>query len=317
MILGAGESGKSTLWRQLKILFCDGFNNSERKAFVKTIRQTIVSDIQFLIDFMEQNSQNLSVENQSFLSIISDVKVTEVDFDSELANAILNVWKDPIMKIVAKNANSIGLGENSSFFFDKVIEISGDDYSPSNEDILKARIRTVGISNLFFKIQDIKTILVDVGGQLNERRNWVKTYQNVSYLMFVVSLSDFDQKMFENGTSMRTEDAIELFCGLINSSYFVNKPVYLILNKIDIFEVKLKENPNAFLESYPGFKGDISQVDQAVEHVKNAFLSKVTAERTPEAWIETISVSAMDESKVSMLLEKIARKIIDDQKQNK
>ena len=49
IILGPGESGKSTYWRQLRNLYTGGLSKSEMRALIPGIRLNIISDIKTLI----------------------------------------------------------------------------------------------------------------------------------------------------------------------------------------------------------------------------------------------------------------------------
>lgn len=40
--------------------------------------------------------------------------------------------------------------------------------------------------------------IVDVGGQKSERRKWIHCFENVTSLMFLASLSEYDQVLEEN-----------------------------------------------------------------------------------------------------------------------
>lgn len=311
LTLGAGECGKSTLWRQLRRLYCGGFSVTDRNKMAKTIKQSIIEDMKNLIDAMEHNSLKVSVNLQSEIEAIKDLNPNNDELDSETAGVIDAVWKDPMIKAVYKNSNSIGLGENANYFFDNVVRISSSDYSPSDDDILKARIRTTGIAPLQFKIKEIKTLLVDVGGQKTERRNWERCFVNVSYLLFVVSLSDFDQLMFEDGKTRRTEDALLLFSSMANGSFFAQTPIFLVLNKLDIFEKKLNMKPAVFKEAYPDFAGNTGNVNEAVEHVKQSYLKQLNPNRTPQAWVEVITTTAMDDDKVRNFVQSLAKQVLD------
>lgn len=310
LTLGAGECGKSTLWRQLKITYCGGFTQKERIGFRSIIRQTIIEDIKTLIETMERNSQALSPHLAPLVESIKDLNPNDDELEAEVAKSIAEVWKDPMIKTIFKSANSIGLGENSYYFLDNVARIAAADFVPDDSDILKSRIRTVGISQLQFKIKEIKTLLVDVGGQKNERRNWQRCFQNVSYLLFVVSLSDFDQLMFEDGQTKRTDDSMTLFGQIANSNIFRTKPIFLVLNKLDIFDKKLKSSPEAFLQAYPGLSAGVTTTEAALEHVKKSFLNVLNADRDPSAWVEAIFTTAMDRTQVQGLAQGMASKIV-------
>ena len=50
LLLGAGESGKSTIMKQVKILYLGGFNPEERKMFKQAIERNVIQNMQGLID---------------------------------------------------------------------------------------------------------------------------------------------------------------------------------------------------------------------------------------------------------------------------
>jgi guanine nucleotide-binding protein G(i) subunit alpha len=311
LTLGAGECGKTTLWRQFKIIYCGGFTNAERSNLSNALKTNVLADIIALIQNAQSNNQNIPSDIQSDVeAILACDAVNADDFTEDIAESVSRVWADPIIKQVYQQANSIGIGENANYFLDNVERIAKDDYTPTNEDILKARIRTVGIFNLCFEVGEkkTKTVLVDVGGQRNERKNWSSCFQNVTYVMFVVSLSDFDQKMFEDENTTRTADSIELFKNIASTPAFEKVPFFLILNKFDIFQKKIKKNPQAFIEAYPGFTGDVKDENQCIDHIKQTFMKHLPL-RDPEAFIEAIPTCAMDENSVSSLFQKIAKRI--------
>jgi hypothetical protein len=39
--------------------------------------------------------------------------------------------------------------------------------------------------------------MVDVGGQRSERRKWIHCFENVTSVMFLVALSEYDQSLHE------------------------------------------------------------------------------------------------------------------------
>lgn len=314
LILGAGECGKSTLWRQLKILHCGGFTNEERDAYRDIIRQTIVEDIQAIINELRSNNNAVAENAEASLEFITQVEANSVEFDDMLVQAISTVWHDPMVQVIYNSANSIGLGENTALFFERIQQFADDNYLPTDEEILKARIRTIGRAELKFKMDQTNTLLIDVGGQKTERKNWSKCFSGVHYILFVVSLSDFDQNMFEENNMRRSADSIQLFSSIV-SQPFKNTSVFLILNKVDLFRQKLRENPQAFAETYPGYTGAPDDVDAAIEHVKNAFLGSVDSGlRTENVWIEVIPTCAMQNESVDGFIQTMARRILDERK---
>lgn len=79
--------------------------------------------------------------------------------------------------------------------------------------------------------------IVDVGGQRNERKKWIRHFEEAQGLIFVVALSAYCSKLFEDNKTNRMVEAIELFDQVANSRWFQETPIVLFLNKTDIFKV--------------------------------------------------------------------------------
>lgn len=45
--------------------------------------------------------------------------------------------------------------------------------------------------------------MVDVGGQRSERRKWIHCFENVTSIMFLVALSEYDQVLVESDNEVR------------------------------------------------------------------------------------------------------------------
>ena len=107
-----------------------------------------------------------------------------------------------------------------------------------------------------FEIKSTRFHIFDVGGQKSERKKWIKCFDEVKAIVFVVSLACFNEVMFEDETKncsylyageydtncivcivLGMEDALELFNDTINQKIFAETPIILFLNKKDLFEV--------------------------------------------------------------------------------
>jgi len=81
--------------------------------------------------------------------------------------------------------------------------------------------------------------IFDVGGQQSERKKWIHCFENVTAVIFVASLSCYDELMFEDDTVNAMIDSLELFREICNLQWFVTTPIILFLNKKDLFEKKI------------------------------------------------------------------------------
>merc|ERR1712054_119401 len=102
-------------------------------------------------------------------------------------------------------------------------------YLPNEQDVLRSRVRTTGIVQSDFVIKSIQFSMFDVGGQRNERRKWIHCFDNVDSVVFVASLSEFDQNLYEDETKNRLDEALELFQQISNSKWFKSCSLILFL----------------------------------------------------------------------------------------
>ena len=51
--------------------------------------------------------------------------------------------------------------------------------------------------------------MVDVGGQRSERRKWIHCFENVTSIIFLVALSEYDQILFESDNEVTTNIKIQ------------------------------------------------------------------------------------------------------------
>lgn len=133
-------------------------------------------------------------------------------------------------------------------FLDDVDRISEADYLPTEQDVLRVRVPTTGVHEYLFILQNINFTMVDVGGQRNERRKWIHCFENVTSIMFLAALSEYDQMLAESQRSEnRMEESKALFKSIMTYPFFNNVSVIFFLNKTDVFLEKIMKSD---LEDY-------------------------------------------------------------------
>ena len=124
---------------------------------------------------------------------------------------------------------------------------------PNDQDVLRSRVKTTGITETTFIIQDLTYRMFDVGGQRSERKKWIHCFENVTTILFLVAISEYDQLLFEDETVNRMQEALTLFDSICNSRWFIKTSIILFLNKIDRFKEKLPVSP---MQNYfPDYEG--------------------------------------------------------------
>jgi guanine nucleotide-binding protein G(i) subunit alpha len=140
-----------------------------------------------------------------------------------------------------------------SSYFDSIDRIAAPDYIPNDQDVLRSRVKTTGITETTFIIGDLTYRMFDVGGQRSERKKWIHCFENVTTILFLVAISEYDQLLFEDETVNRMQEALTLFDSICNSRWFVKTSIILFLNKIDRFKEKLPISP--MRNYFPDYEG--------------------------------------------------------------
>lgn len=75
-------------------------------------------------------------------------------------------------------------------YFDAIQRVGQANYVPTDQDILRSRVKTTGITETTFKIGELTYKLFDVGGQRSERKKWIHCFENVTAIVFLVAISE-------------------------------------------------------------------------------------------------------------------------------
>ncbi|ORZ12612.1 guanine nucleotide binding protein, alpha subunit [Absidia repens] len=272
LLLGAGESGKSTILKQMKLLHDGGFSRDEREAFKEIIFSNTIQSMRVILEAMQHMDVSLENMHRPFATIILD-QPTQIERDflsPDVTQAVRELWKDPNLQSVFERSREYQLNDSAKYYFDSIDRIGDVNYVPTDQDVLRSRVKTTGITETTFAIGDLTYRMFDVGGQRSERKKWIHCFENVTAIIFLVAISEYDQVLIEDETVNRMQEAMTLFDSICNSRWFVKTSVILFLNKIDIFKDKLAKHP--LKESFPDFSGP-NTYDAAADYILNRFVS--------------------------------------------
>jgi hypothetical protein len=93
---------------------------------------------------------------------------------------------------------------SSDSFFEDLDRLFAKDYIPTDQDILRSRLRTTGITETIFDLGTLTYHMFDVGGQRSERKKWIHCFENVNCLLFLVAISGYDQCLVEDKDGVST-----------------------------------------------------------------------------------------------------------------
>jgi len=204
------------------------------------------------------------------------------------------------------------LNDSTRYFWDRAAEILKTDYLPSPQDILRARVRTTGIVQQNFKIAESQYTMFDVGGQRNERRKWIHCFDNVTAVIFVTAISEYDQVLYEDENTNRMDEALMLFDQILNHPSFAKTSMILFLNKRDLFAEKLKRKD---LTCWNASCTAGKDYDAAIDFIKTRFLEKNKEPEKRQVYVhptcatDTTNVQIVMDSVFDIILKENLRKM--------
>ncbi|KAK9967484.1 hypothetical protein ABG768_001882 [Culter alburnus] len=272
LLLGTGESGKSTFIKQMRIIHGTGYTDEDKRGFTKLVYQNIFTSMQAMIRATEHLKIPFKYEeNKSNALLVREVDVEKVcSFDQPFINAIKMLWTDPGIQEAYDRRREYQLSDSTKYYLSDLDRIAEPSYLPTQQDVLRVRIPTTGIIEYPFDLQSIIFRMVDVGGQRSERRKWIHCFENVTSIMFLVALSEYDQVLVESDNENRMEESKALFRTIITYPWFQNSSVILFLNKKDLLEEKIMYSH--LVDYFPEFDGPQRDAQAGREFILKMFV---------------------------------------------
>lgn len=273
LLLGTGESGKSTIVKQMRIIYGKGFSEKDRQEFTVLVYRNILISMQNMLDFMDAHQIPLSDSSlQDGAYVLLDTDEKSYEDISKDAPLIGKLWADSGVQSAYDRRNEFQLSDSTHYFLTDLPRICKSGYIPSEQDLLRARQPTTGIHEYVFVLDKAIFRMLDVGGQRSERRKWIHCFENITSIIFIVASSEYDQSLVEQTDMNRMFESIALFEQIINYYWFRETSFILFLNKQDLLAEKVKKS---HLKNYfPDFTGPAKDAEAAKEFILDMYLKR-------------------------------------------
>jgi GTPase SAR1 family protein len=186
-------------------------------------------------------------------------------------------------------------------FFENIEAIFSSNYSPSADDILRARLKTAGHYQEVYAKNNIPFKVIDPAGMRSEQRKWIYHYPEAKGVVFVVSINEYNQTMYEDEKVNRMHESLEVWERIVHLEELKNKPVILIFNKYDLFKQKItqidlnvcfpeynKEPKNALEAQHFILQKYLAKAQDARKEVQCYFINSLDCEEVRKVWTECL-----------------------------
>eukprot|EP01126_Amoeba_proteus_P065285 TRINITY_DN9258_c0_g2_i2.p1 TRINITY_DN9258_c0_g2~~TRINITY_DN9258_c0_g2_i2.p1 ORF type:complete len:328 (-),score=49.85 TRINITY_DN9258_c0_g2_i2:577-1560(-) len=279
-------SGKSTFCKQMQVIHSGGFRKEEVIRFAEILRDNCLVSMQTLLLAAKEWDIPIDKKNEPLVEAVLNA---QTDLNEALASDIEALWKSKEVREAVKRVNELqipGGGSGAQYYFENCVRFAAPDFQPTPDDIMRAKMRTTGISEINFKVQNTEFTMVDVGGQRSERRKWLHCFGDVTAVIFLVAMNEYDMVLEEDNKTNRMEESLKLFQKLTGSQWFDEISFILFLNKSDLFAERIKVSPlqETFVDyddfvRNNGHLQDASDEDKGYEYIKSQYVNNFAGAR--------------------------------------
>ena len=231
LLLGCGQVGKSTMFKQICQIYGDGFQPQDIEHSKQNVYDCIIDQMKQIIEIMED--RRLEADYDGSLDSMSDSARTTAQYiggnqvprggvtiTPDLCDKLKTLWAEPSIKRAYHLGRSsyIGVTHSAMYLFDSLDRIVDPNYVPTTEDILKVNIQTTGMRTGRRNVGDTQMTVVDTGGQRNERSKWIHEFSHKHCVVICIALDHFDRTLFEEDDVNAMHEQLLFFHTLMNEN---------------------------------------------------------------------------------------------------
>ncbi|KAJ7699362.1 guanine nucleotide binding protein, alpha subunit [Mycena rosella] len=184
------------------------------------------------------------------------------------------VWEDRIVREMLARRKA-RIEDSAGFFLNDVERIARTDYQITDDDIIRARLRTVGVQEYRVTFEHGHSAgsewrMYDVGGTRSSRAVWYSYFDDCDAIIFLAPVSCFDEKLAEDRRVNRLEDSYMLWKSVCACKLLARTQLVLFLNKCDLLQAKLMRGAK-IRDSVPSFGDRRNDVATATRYFQQHF----------------------------------------------
>uniref|UniRef100_A0AAY4BSW4 Guanine nucleotide-binding protein G(i) subunit alpha-2 n=1 Tax=Denticeps clupeoides TaxID=299321 RepID=A0AAY4BSW4_9TELE len=293
----------------IQIIHEDGYSEDECKQYRAVVYSNTIQSIMAIIKAMGNlkidYGEASRADDARQLFALSATAEEQGALPDDLANVIRRLWSDSGVQNCFSRSREYQLNDSAAYYLNDLERIAKPEYIPTQQDVLRTRVKTTGIVETHFTFKDLHFKMFDVGGQRSERKKWIHCFEGVTAIIFCVALSAYDLVLAEDEEMNRMHESMKLFDSICNNKWFTETSIILFLNKKDLFEEKITRSPLTIcFPEYPG----ANKYDEAASYIQTKFEDLNKKKDTKE--IYTHFTCATDTKNVQFVFDAVTDVII-------
>ncbi|KZS86728.1 G-alpha-domain-containing protein [Sistotremastrum niveocremeum HHB9708] len=207
----------------------------------------------------------------------------------EKKRAMIVLWRDERVRRALRRSSRIRLDDSAAFYLDNIDRIVQRYYEPSDDDVIRARLRTVGVQEhiIVHERQLTRDMasewrMYDVGGTRSERAAWIPYFEHMNAIIFLAPISAFNQVLDEDRDRNRLEDSFGLYKKIVSSKLLAKVQIVLFLNKVDLFRRMINHQGISFSKYVPSYGNRPNEVESIMKYLKAKF-KEISRDHSPAA----------------------------------
>ncbi|KIJ14579.1 hypothetical protein PAXINDRAFT_169727 [Paxillus involutus ATCC 200175] len=230
---------------------------------------------------------------------------------------MIKLWGDPTIRKLME-VEKMRPEEMAGFFLDALARVTSPRFVPTNDDILRARLKTLGVSEHRFQVNtgplgspmSHDWRVFDVGGQRSLVTAWAPYFDDMNAILFLAPISCFDQVLQEDPSVNRLADSFILWKNIVSHPLLKKTELVLFLNKCDIFRAKLASGIRLgdYITSYGNRPNDF---ESASTYIRKKFAG-LMKEHAGDKTFYCHFTSVTDPASTSLILRNVQDVIVRD-----
>lgn len=100
------------------------------------------------------------------------------------------MWESKPIQRMWGIRNTFQIHCSADYYLNNCNRFAKDDFTPTTDDVLRARMRTSGVVETRINVHDQEFSIIDVGGQRTERRKWIHFFEDVYAVIFLAAVDE-------------------------------------------------------------------------------------------------------------------------------